>query len=78
MDGAPWNASGRPPQVDKQGQTLAREIAGLAGRLEQEKTQRAFAQSAMRTSKDLVSTQLAEQVPRRCHPDRSREALSVA
>lgn len=78
MGRALCNASGRPPQVDKQGQTLVREIAGLAGRLEQERTHRAFVQSAMRSSKDLVGTQLAEQVPCRCLPRRSRKALSAA
>ena len=47
-----------------QGQTLLREIAALQGRLDQERTQRSFVQSAIRDSKDEVSGRLQEQVRR--------------
>jgi len=45
-----------------QGQTLLREIASLQGRLDQERTQRSFVQSAIRDSKDEVSHRLEAQV----------------
>ncbi len=39
-----------------------REIASLQGRLDQERTQRSFVQSAIRDSKDEVSHRLEAQV----------------
>lgn len=47
-----------------QGQTLLREITALQSRLDQERTQRSFVQSAVKDSKDEVSIKLQQQVRR--------------
>ena len=47
-----------------QGQTLLREISALQSRLDQERTQRSFVQSAVKDSKDEVSIKLQQQAGR--------------
>ena len=51
-----------------QGQTLLREISALQSRLDQERTQRSFVQSAVKDSKDEVSIKLQQQASRHTIP----------
>ncbi len=52
--------------TQSQGQTLLREVAALQSRLDQERTQRSFVQTAIRDSKDEVAQRLQAQA--RFHP----------